>query len=312
MIRKNNRKIYLEIHNTYLLLIVIREKKDEFILDSQTAQIIPLDNLEFENGIVNNPSIILKFINNYIDSHNLKNPEAIICLRNSDQVSKELQQFMTLQISLFAAKATLRIMKIIHGPIMPWNNTSMLNGQIPKKDLVIKSNLFKLFYPPKNTNPQAWIVFSIILIITGSTLMVLKYFNTQTTLNNLKANLKVSIDENRLLAQKSKYTNSLITTKSEKILQLQESKPINNPCSDILKIFAKNIPDNSWLQSIKKDHNGRIEVICNTVHPPEVSIILKRLSTETVLKNISLETLEAMNKKDSRLYTFTIVGTLLS
>ncbi|MCK4264823.1 PilN domain-containing protein [Candidatus Babeliales bacterium] len=304
----DEKKVYLEIHNTYILLVLLTQQKKEFALDATTTQIVPLNNLEFDEGVVNNPTTISRFIKNYIESHNLKKPEGVVCLRNADKTKENQQKFMTLQIALLVAKAGIKISEIVHGPIMPWNNTSMLHGKIPKKELSQKFNLFKILTPPSYTNPQRWIIASALSIIFCSILMIKQYNNKRNELNVLELTHNNLTKEKDLLSQKTQKATPLPED------QLKEEITVNpdEDCSygELLRILTKSLPETAWFKSLKKDSLGNLEIAGNTLSDKEVSKLLKNLEKTQFFENLTLGGLELIKEKSSKVYSFKILGKL--
>ncbi len=303
---ENSNKIYLELHNTYLLLIVMTKQKVEFIINSETTQIIPLNNLEFDDGIVNNPTTISRFIKNYVESQNLKNPEAVICLRNAENISDARQKFMTLQLALLIAKAGLIISEIVHGPVMPWNNTNMLNGKILKKDLSKKKNLFKLLTPPSYTNPQSWMIISTFSLILCISFVVSNYIGKRKEIAILQVTLDTLQEQTNVLEKKTHQIKELKASheevKNEHIFSY----------STLLKLFSRNIPQNSWLKRLKKEEHGEITIVGNTLKNEDISVFLNNLSQDKLIKNPTLVSLEMVKNSSPTLYSFTIQGQIPS
>ncbi|MBD3231318.1 hypothetical protein GF322_01515 [Candidatus Dependentiae bacterium] len=247
--------IYIEINNASLTLSIIKQKNYSYII--QKINIIKLNNLEFKDGIIYNPSKILFYIQDFLTINKLKNIKTIISMPNIKINQEIIEKLMILQHALCICKAGLKIEKIINTSII--NNDSNIKS-FNSKIINNQKNLYS-FLLNKNKHPFCWIFTSLILSILM--LYIAQVFNIKQ--NNQISLLKMKTQNlSQINLNFKKELDSLNTIKVQndeienKIKKIQQIKNIPNNISNLLVHTAYSIPKDSFLTklSILKNPNS--------------------------------------------------------
>ncbi len=244
--------LYIEINNTSLILHIIKEKKDSYLI--QNSQLTNLDNLEFKDGIIYNPSKISSIVKEFLKTNKFKNAKAIICIPDIENNQETKQKLILLQNALCFSNAGLEIKKIISKPIFEnkENSDTCKTSQVKSQQ-----NLYSHFIS-KNKHPGIWIFCSLVFFV----LIFHATFNLSTTqrtqINRIESKNNLISKTNLDLTKELSSLNDLKNTNNEfinRIEKLKNFKNAKNNISNLLIHTAFSMPKQSFLTklSIKKD-----------------------------------------------------------
>ncbi len=274
--------------------------------------IMPLNNSEIHQTIINNPASIAQHINNFVQKNNLKKTKAILNIPWLESSPAALQPFIILQVTLCIAASKTTLEKIICNPE---NNQNKL---LPQHNHL--SRLAKI----KSPSPHAWLGYTFCLSMTASGFL----YHEQNNLQQVTQETKIAIGELEPLIQaKQKEVKVLHELKKEKmtletqVAKLETQQKSTGWEAKLLTAISQVIPHDITLTRLLIEQNktkdganapGQVLTITG-LSKTLVSIttfIEAMAQHETKFKKFEIVSLQkASNKKTSNQeYQFVVVG----
>jgi hypothetical protein len=245
--------IYIQIHNQKLIIADLQNK---------TAIISELDLLTIKDCVIYNKLKFLQPIKEFLSSHKLKNPSAIINIPELSSKQDLLQPLAVLQFALILSKSGIIIEKIIAGPPLdPLDLDKSLQNQI--KAIQSQPDLLQVFKSiHNNISPTIWISLTALCMLC---LIVISFdisSKYQSTLNLLNQQVRELQSQPLDLAGKTKDFASLKKNNADLntlIANTQRYHTKKLTPLPLLTEISTQIPNDIWLTKIEIGNQQRFK-----------------------------------------------------
>jgi len=305
--------VYIELDNKYLFLSKLKSKKTKFILSSNKK--IPLNETDFKEGILYNPSKIYLHIKEFIQKNKLKKARSIVTVSGVYNKNKLKQKLASLQIALCLSKTGLKIKHISE-------KSKDTENMIPphffyKKHFKDQLNFFKPFTPSKTSSPHKWLSYSSALILITAITSFTFYLDQKTKLEELNKTTQETCLENKTLENKLRLLHSFkqnIEKSNKNLAKLTQIKKLaNNPTQKLVSL-SESVPQDSWINNLSIDnHTKKIEITGTAQNEQTISGFTTKLAELTKSKELKIAQIKKLkrNKENTeRLYQFKLLGQL--